>query len=644
WTLTDLHDKIKGWRSATVLLVLVLGVVLCSSKMGWIALALLGPYILAVQWRHERLRRILLASASIGIVVFAILFTTIGGVRGKVTEAIAAMGQANGSAEDSSSARRSVWTSAFELISEAPLLGQGTGDVKNELIARYERNGATFAFAHRLNAHSQFVQTQVALGVVGSVLLGCGLLIPLVVAFGRRNHPLIVLLLCTLLNWSVESMLEVQAGVMSFMFFAMVLLWKERPDDGRDRIVLLTQYYPPETGAPQNRLHALAKQLIAHGAEVTVLTAMPNYPDMRIQANYSGRLYKREELDGVVVHRAWLLVSSKRSLFWRLCNYFSFVVTSYIMGLLVLGRTRLLMVESPPLFLGLSAVGLARAKGAGLVFNVSDLWPESAVQLGLVTSSWMIKASTVLEMWCYRNAVLITGQTMGIVRDIQQRCPDHRVVWIPNGVDLELMDRIRPVDRERFGIAPDAVVFAYAGIIGHAQGLEVILKAAKLVDDRRILFLLIGDGPERKGLQEMARTMELGNLRFIDPMPRSEVLSLVAGCDGAVIPLRSNPLFKGAIPSKIFEALALERPVILGVDGEARDLFIDQGGGGMYVEPEDAQALANAATRLAQDPSERERLGKAGARYVRDAFDRRRIGNRLWEAMDETRIADLAAP
>lgn len=226
WTLTDLHERIAPAWSRAVLLVLVLGVVLCSSKMGWIALALLGPYVLVVRWGEVRLRRTLLIGAAVAISSFAALYFTVAGVRGKVTDAVAALKVEDTSAHDSSSARRTVWHAAVQLASEAPLLGQGTGDVKNELIKRYERNGYVYAVEHRLNAHSQFLQTQVALGLVGSMLLIGGLLFPLIDAFRRKDHLLMVFLLCTALNWSVESMLEVQAGVVPFMFFAMLLTWK----------------------------------------------------------------------------------------------------------------------------------------------------------------------------------------------------------------------------------------------------------------------------------------------------------------------------------------------------------------------------------------------------------------------------------
>jgi len=406
------------------------------------------------------------------------------------------------------------------------------------------------------------------------------------------------------------------------------------------RVIFLTQYFPPETGAPQNRLLATARSMQAHGANVTVLTAMPNYPGNRVQEGYRGRLYMHETMEGLSVQRAWIFVPNSRGMVPRLCNYFSFVISSLVVGLVKLKRSDVLFVESPPLFLGITAMLLARAKGAKLVFNVSDLWPESAVQLGLVTNRTLIRWSTALEMRCYRKAALITGQTQGIVTDIRRRCPGKNVLWVPNGVDLAAIGATSGTDpkeaRARLGIGTNDLVLAYAGIIGHAQGLEVILHAAALLRDRRdIHFLLLGDGPEKAKL--IALKEELGdvNVRFVDRMPRAELLRSMRAVDAVVVPLRKNDLFKGAIPSKIFEALALSKPLLLGVEGEAKDLFIEQGRGGLAFEPENARALADAVLIYHADRALLARHGANGERHVREHFDRDRINERLWNSLKE---------
>ncbi|HRH38658.1 MAG TPA: glycosyltransferase family 4 protein, partial [Flavobacteriales bacterium] len=268
-----------------------------------------------------------------------------------------------------------------------------------------------------------------------------------------------------------------------------------------------------------------------------------------------------------------------------------------------------------------------------------DLWPESAVKLGLVKNKMLIDMSTALEMRCYRKAALITGQTQGIVSDIQRRCPDKRVHWMPNGIDLvdvELALRTcdRAKEREALGLAENDLALFYAGIIGHAQGLVTVLHAAeRLKAEKHIRFFLIGDGPVRAELEHTAASLGLTNLRFIDGVDRASLLRMIAALDAAVVPLRRTDLFKGAIPSKIFEALALSKPLLLGVEGEAHELFIEQAEAGLDFTPEDDEQLAAAALRYHRDRQLMKTHGENGARYVRQRFDREAIGDALWKEL-----------
>ncbi len=185
------------------------------------------------------------------------------------------------------------------------------------------------------------------------------------------------------------------------------------------KVIFLTQYFPPETGAPQNRLFATAQALVANGAEVTVLTAMPNYPDMRIHADYRGKWHTRSEEGGMTVHRVWLLVSQSRSIFWRLCNYFSFVFTAFVVGLFKLRRSEVLFVESPPLFLGITAMWLARAKRGPAGLQRERPLAGERRTAGHGHQQGHDRRQHWLEERCYERSALVTGQTMGIVADIK---------------------------------------------------------------------------------------------------------------------------------------------------------------------------------------------------------------------------------
>ncbi len=332
------------------------------------------------------------------------------------------------------------------------------------------------------------------------------------------------------------------------------------------RLLILTQYYPPEIGAPQNRLHELALRLVAKGVHVEVLTAMPNYPKMEIQAGYEKGKIKEETIDGIPVHRAKIYVSTSKSLVKRLLNYFSFVWTSYWRGK-KLANFDYLMVESPPLFLGYSAMRLSKKLKAKMIFNVSDLWPESAEKLGLVTNKQMLGMAYRLEKKCYQRAHLITGQTMGIVDDISKRFPEKRVVWLPNGVDLSFYNptEVNSIGyREKHGFSTDQMLYFYGGVVGYAQGLDVILHAAKQLESNpNIQFIIQGAGPEKDRLLELKKTLGINNVHFLPPVPKAKMPGVLKEINAAIIPLRKLDLFEGAIPSKIFETLAMEVLTIL---------------------------------------------------------------------------------
>ncbi|MDT8392850.1 MAG: glycosyltransferase family 4 protein [Bacteroidales bacterium] len=397
------------------------------------------------------------------------------------------------------------------------------------------------------------------------------------------------------------------------------------------KLLILTQYYPPETGAAQNRLHDLAKRLKAKGAEVSILTAMPNYPKMKVFDGYRHSCYKKEIIEGITIRRSWIYVKNSRSIFHRLLNYFSFVFTSLFTGLFRTPRPDYILCESPPLFLGISAFILSRVKGARLIFNISDLWPESAEKLGLIRSRFLLGMSSKLEMFLYRKSYLITGQTKGIVANISQRMPGKTVHWLPNGAEPDVYDPAKfnnMLWRCENGFDPDDFLVFYGGILGHAQGLEVILLAAELLKSHeKIKFVIMGSGPCREELIEMKNKMGINNVVFFDSSPKAKMPEVLASVDVSLIPLRKLDLFKGAIPSKIFESLAMKKPIILGVEGEARSLFIEDARCGVAYTPDDYADLAQKVLLLSGDGEKLLALGAAGREYVKLNFDRKMIAD-----------------
>lgn len=529
--------------------------------------------------------------------------------------------------KESTGVRVLIWPQASDLIMERPLLGHGVGDVRQTLVNRYKSEQIAFAAERSLNAHSQFLQTPLAIGFLGLFfLLMCFVK---VWVSGMYRFPVAwIVALITAGHFTVESMLESQAGNVFFgFFFALFLYRNKRLDIGdhkqKKRIVILSQYFPPETGAPQNRLFELAVRLENEGNDVKVLTAMPNYPDMKVFPGYRWRFFKKESMDGLTVHRSWIFASKKKSVFFRLLNYFSFVWTSFWIGLFAYGRKDVLICESPPLFLGWTGWLLARLKGARFVFNVSDLWPESAEKLGIVSNKTFLGLAYRLEGFLYKRSALVTGQTQGICRNIEARFPHVRTYWLPNGVDLKLFDKAapRPIKKE-LGIPDDHQIGIYAGILGYAQGLDVVLDAAKLLAQEKVTFVLFGDGPERERLEERIAIENIRNVLLPGRVTKQEMPSLVSASDFAVIPLRKLDLFLGAIPSKMFENLAMRKPIVLGVQGEAYDLFIENGKAGVGFEPDNASDLAEKVRKIIANPARASAMGEQGRKYVETYFDR----------------------
>ena len=398
------------------------------------------------------------------------------------------------------------------------------------------------------------------------------------------------------------------------------------------RILLLTQYFSPETGAAQQRLSDLAKRLALFGHNVTVLTSLPNYPTGRIFDEYRGRVFSEEERDGIRILRTWAYASSNRSFFRRLSNYFSFVFLAIWFGFWRAGKQDVVVVESPPLFLGIAGLILSRLRRVPMMLNVSDLWPESAVAMGILRNRAIIRSVSALENYLYRNSYALTGQSQGIVRDIKARVPEIPVELITNGVDPErfiLSAGKREEVRLQFGFG-ERCVAGYTGLHGLAQDLDTVLEAAQTLakSNPEICFAFFGDGPEKGRLQASAKERDLKNVCFFPPQPADTMPAILSALDIAVVPLKNLPLFRDVLPAKLFECMAAKLPIVLAVDGEARCL-LEQANGGIYVQPEDPATLADAIRKLSGEPSLRRELGENGSRYVFAHYDRAEIAQRF---------------
>jgi glycosyltransferase involved in cell wall biosynthesis len=386
------------------------------------------------------------------------------------------------------------------------------------------------------------------------------------------------------------------------------------------KIVIHTQFYPPEMGAPQARLSDLARRLSAMGWTVEILTAMPNYPTGEVFEGYGG--FHREEVrDGLRIHRAWIFPSNRPGLLHRLASYLSFCASSLAVGLLTVRKPDVVMTESPPLFLAMAGYLLAWLKGARWVMNVSDLWPESAAHLGLFREkSTAYRVMGMLARYLYGRAWLITGQSAEIVERIEELLPSSPCHHLSNGVDVHSFSTsLRSEEVRGRYLRPDEVGFVYAGLHGLFQGLDQILEAAVDARDLPIRFILFGDGPVKSDLERKAGELGLAKVSFHPPLPHGEIPGILASMDVAMITLTTT--IRGAVPSKIYEAMASGIPILLVAGGEARRI-VEDAEAGLVVSPGDREGIGGAVVRLAGDVALRARLGANGRRVAEERYDR----------------------
>lgn len=398
------------------------------------------------------------------------------------------------------------------------------------------------------------------------------------------------------------------------------------------RVLVVSQYFPPELGAPQARLSELGRVLAARGWDVEVLTALPNYPAGEIFQGYDPRRPVRERLEGMDVVRVPLL-PARSGFVGRLACYFSFVLSCRVFAPRLCKRPDVMFVESPPLFIGYLANGLRRRWQAPYVFNVSDLWPESAVRMNIIREGFLSRRAERLELSFYRRAAAVTGQSEEIVESIRRRCPGVETRVVSNGVEPARFGREKASDEARAALKKTEAntVFVYAGLLGLAQGLDQILDVAHRVKDTpAIRFVMAGDGPVRAHLQERARREELKSVDFLGAQQRDFIPGLLAASDVALVTLGTR--IPGAVPSKIYEAMASSLPILLVAEGEAARR-VERVSAGMVVGCGNLDGLERAVRELHRNEPLRKELGAAGRRAAENVYNRARAADVLDELL-----------
>ena len=390
------------------------------------------------------------------------------------------------------------------------------------------------------------------------------------------------------------------------------------------RILIVTHYFPPETGAPQARLSALAAAWAADGDDVTVLTGMPNHPTGVIPPEYRGAIRRRERRDGYRVLRTWLYATPNEGMARKTIGHLSFMVTSVLLGGRATGPADVVVVSSPTFFAIGAAWLLARLKRARLVVEVRDLWPAIFTELGVLTNRRVIRLLERLELAAYAAADTVIVVSDGFRSNLIGRgVPAGKVHTIRNGVCPGEFDPGAEPDvrlRARLGARPGDCLVLYAGTHGLSQGLTAVADAAAWLRGEAIQFAFVGEGADKRRLRRRVAELGLHDVALLPGVPHEQVPALLAAADICLVSLRDVPLFSAFIPSKMFEYLAAGRPVVGALAGEAAQLLREAGA--LVVPPADSAALAAAIRTLAADPRRRQEMGRQGRCYVEKHFDR----------------------
>ena len=394
------------------------------------------------------------------------------------------------------------------------------------------------------------------------------------------------------------------------------------------RILFLSHYFPPERNAPASRTFAHCRRWVAAGHAVTVVTCAPHHPRGVLYPGYRNALRQIEYVDGIRVVRCLTLLAANEGTWKRSASYLFFLISSVCCAMTE-ERPDVVIATSPQFFCGWAGVAVGKLRRRPLLIEIRDLWPESIVAVGALHARLVLKVLELLERAMYRAASHIVTVGDGYREGLIQRgvAPEH-VSVVMNGVDGDLFFPVAPDQQlaDRLGVAGRFRV-TYCGTIGLAQGLDVVLRAAKLLLElgrSDIVFLLVGDGARLDTLRAEALRAGLDNVVFAGALDRSEIPAVLSLSHACLVHLRKTRTFATVMPSKIFEFAAMERPIILGVQGFARD-FVTKAGCGICVEPEDEDELVAATLRLVNDAKLRDRLGAAGREYVTRRFDRSRL-------------------
>ncbi|NND54840.1 MAG: glycosyltransferase family 4 protein [Gammaproteobacteria bacterium] len=403
------------------------------------------------------------------------------------------------------------------------------------------------------------------------------------------------------------------------------------------KILFFTDNFPPESNAPAIRTYEHTREWVKAGHEVTIVTCAPNFPLGKVYEGYSNSFYQTEEVDGIRVVRVWSYIAANEGAAKRIIDYLSFMVSSTFAALF-LPRPDVVIGTSPQLFATVGAWLISKVKRVPYVFELRDLWPESILAVGAMEKGWVIRKLEQFVSFLYRQADLMVPVTNAFANVLREEgVPDERIEVITNGIEpgSHPLTETREAVRDKWGVPQDAFVGAFIGTLGMAHGIATILEAAEKVrDDSQLHFLIMGNGADKDQIKQLAAEKGLSNVTIIDGQPRQIALNVLGAVDVSLVLLKNTPLFETVIPSKIFEAMEFEKPILLGVRGESADIVVNKANAGIAFTPESADELVQHLRALQSDPERCAEFGRNGRAAVDSAFRRTQLAARMLAAIE----------
>ncbi|MHC1740739.1 MAG: glycosyltransferase family 4 protein [Anaerolineaceae bacterium] len=393
-------------------------------------------------------------------------------------------------------------------------------------------------------------------------------------------------------------------------------------------ILLIHQAFASLDEAGGTRHYEIARILVSQGHKVTIITSPVNYLTGRVKGTRLHWVEKEIPLPGITILRVYVYPALHRSFFHRLINFFSFMFSSFFVGLGI-KNVDAIWGTSPPIFQGWTAWCLARIKHSPFLFEIRDLWPEFAIGIGVLKNKLLIKLSYWLESFLYRHADQIVVNSPGFIPYMTQQ-GGKNIALVPNGVDPDMFDPSDTGqafrDEHHFG---SSFIVLYAGAHGISNDLEVVLSAAMLTQDTALIqYVFVGDGKEKQNLIHKAQELNLANVHFFASVPKQQMHEILAAADVCIAILKPLDLYKTTYPNKVFDYLAAGRPVLLAIDGVIRQV-VEDAQAGIFVPPGDANSMAQAILKLFSDQASAREMGENGRTYVIAHFNRKELALQL---------------